>query len=156
MRKYWANLSGREKGLVSIAAAILLVLMLGQFIIKPLVKFGPQQQKLYQKAQANLEIMRSGQAVLSGTPVASKSNLQAARLMVEVTKTAAQNGLEISRRQPNGDTGISLWFEKAQSPKFYQWLDELTTQHNVTLLRANINRNNDGTIQVQVTLKLGA
>lgn len=155
MMKYWSELSVREKLLIAIAAAILGLLLSWQLIVKPLVAFGPQQQKTHQKALADLEIMKDGLASLSVAPVQTKSNLPVEKLMLEVTKSARKNGLVISRRQPNGETGISLWFEKAQSPKFYQWLDELTGKHNITLLRANVNRNNDGTIQAQVTLKLG-
>ncbi len=155
MSKYWSNLNEREKLLVSVATLLVLLIFSWQFLIKPISSFGPSQQKQYAKSLADLEIMQKGISTLSAVPTTRKSNLPVTKLMTEVTRSAGQNGLMITRRQPNGETGISLWFEQAPSPKFYRWLDELTSAHHVTLMRASINRNNDGTIQAQVTLKLG-
>ena len=156
MIKYWINLSKREKQLVSIALAISTVFLLWQFALKPLLAYPAKQQKIYQKTQSNLRIMQDGQSVLANIAPVEKSKLPVSDIFAQVTKSAGEHGLIISRRQPNGNTGISLWFAKVQAPQFYHWLDDLTKKHDVTILRASINRNDGGTIQAQITFKLGS
>ncbi len=156
MMKFWTERDAREKLLIGIALGLAALVLGGQFILKPLLAYPGAQKTAYESSQSDLDIMRKGQAVLKGYKAVSKTLLSPSDAQSKVTKSAAAKGLVISRRQPNGETGLSLWFENAESTLFYNWIDELTSSYNITLLRANINRNDDGTIRAQITFKLGA
>ncbi|MBL4869496.1 MAG: type II secretion system protein M [Robiginitomaculum sp.] len=156
MIKYWTNLSIREKLLVSVAAGIIALFIVWQFAFKPLLAFPSQQKKMYEKAQTDLLIMREGQSVLVNSTPLTNEKTKVRDIFSEVTRSAVENGLVISRRQPNGATGISLWFAKVQSPKLYQWLDELTREHDIVIVRASVNKGEGNTVQAQITFELGS
>lgn len=155
MINLWKERDSREKILIAIAGLLLAIVLGGQFILKPLLAYPGTQKSVYEKAQSDLEVMQAGQLVLQNQPLKVKMPLSVNDAQSKVTKSAAAAGLKIARRQPNGDSGLSLWFESAESTLFYGWVDELTSSYNITLLRANINRNDDGTIRAQITFKLG-
>ena len=155
MINLWKERDSREKVLIAIAGLLLAIVLGGQFILKPLLAYPGAQKSAYEKAQSDLEIMQAGQLVLQNQPLKVKMPLSINDAQSKVTKSAAAAGLKIARRQPNGDSGLSLWFESAESTLFYGWMDDLTSSYNITLLRANINRNDDGTIRAQITFKLG-
>lgn len=155
MMSFWQNLAGREKVLVGIAGA-LFALVVGWFmILQPLMGYPGAQKRAYERAESNLEILRTGQAVLAGHTQTTKTTLSLTEAQFRITKSAADQGLSISRRQPNGEDGLSLWFESVESPRIYAWLESLTRDYNITLVRVNVNRNNDGTVRAQITFKMG-
>lgn len=159
MRIFWENLAAREKALIGIAGALLVFVLGWQLALKPLLAYPDVQKTKMERARSDLEIMRKGQLTLKGQNItgagSTKTSLSAADVQSKITKSAAAHGLLISRRQPNGDDGVSLWFEHAQSTQFYTWIEELTSTYDIILLRANLNRNENGTVRVQVTFKLG-
>jgi type II secretory pathway component PulM len=151
MSSFWARQNSREKILILIAFALALVVLGGQFVVKPLKNFPAQQKKNYEKAQSDLIFMRQSKAVLSKKQTGTKAKLMQDDLQSVITRTALDNDLKITRRQPNDKGQITLWLENATSVGVYTWVETLTSGYNITLWRTNINRNDDGTVSVQIT-----
>ncbi|PHR61347.1 MAG: hypothetical protein COA43_03075 [Robiginitomaculum sp.] len=158
--KFWDNFAKREKMLIVIAGGLSILFFGNQFLMKPLLAY-PKTQKLERDAaRADLEIMHKGKVVLSEENLNDDGNevqhLSAAEMQSEITRSALKHGLVIARRQPNGDSGLSIWLETAPSTSVYEWINALTSTYDVELLRVNINKNDNGSVRLQITFKAGA
>lgn len=156
MMSFWRNLVPREKVLVVIAIALFVLIFGWALVLKPVLAYPQDQKTIYQQSQSHLKILRTGRTVLAGEIQVAKTDLPVSEVQSTITKSATAHGLSISRRQPNGETGVSLWFENANGPQFYAWVEELTNTYNIILLRAGINRNEDGTLRAQITFEVEA
>jgi len=155
MMKFWTDREPREKTLIAIALGLALLVLFIQFVVKPVSAYPEQQKVKFEQAERDLAVMKDGQAALSGPAPVEKQNLNANQAQVMITQSAGQSGLTITRRQPNGESGLTVWFENADSRAFYGWISELTDTYNVDLLSANLGRNDDGTVRAQLTFRLG-
>ena len=151
MNSFWARQNPREKTLILIALVLALIVIGGQFVVKPLKNFPAQQKKNYEQAQSDLIFMRQSKVVLGKKQTDAKTKLTPDDLQSVITRTALENDLQITRRQPNDKGQITLWLENATSVGVYTWVEALTSHYNIALWRTNINRNDDGTVSVQIT-----
>jgi general secretion pathway protein M len=155
MIRFWTDRDPREKILIAIALGLALLVLGIQFVLKPAAAYPGAQKLQFEQAERDLKTMKEGQVVLAGPAPVEKQQLNANQAQVMITQSASQNGLSITRRQPNGDTGLTVWLENADSRVFYGWISELTGEYNVELLSANLGRNDDGTVRAQLTFRLG-
>ncbi len=158
MIKFWQNSSAREKTLLAIAAGLVGIFFLWQFIYKPLVSWPKAQEAALKQAELDLKIMQKGRLLLQSRPGGGDkpavTRLAAADFQTTITRLAKQQGLVISRRQPAGDNELTLWLETAKATAFYAWVDDLTGKYNISLTRVQLNRNDDTSIRAQVTFVL--
>ena len=155
MIKLWTEREPREKLLIGVALGLAAILCLLQFAVKPLSAYPGEQKLKFEQAERDLDIMKKGQVALAGPAPETKQEINANQAQVMITQTASQSGLTITRRQPNGETGLTVWLENADSRTFYGWVSGLTGSYNVELLSANVGRNDDGTVRAQLTFRLG-
>ncbi|NNC38123.1 MAG: type II secretion system protein M [Acidimicrobiales bacterium] len=153
--KFWTEREPREKILIGAALGLVALIIGSQFIVKPLMAYPDTQQVKLEQAERDLAEMKKGQVLLSGPTPVDKQIVNANQAQTMITNSAQQTGLVIARRQPNGETGLTVWIEDAESKLLYNWLDDVTGTYNVELLGANINRNDGGTVRAQLTFKLG-
>jgi general secretion pathway protein M len=151
----WTEREPREKVLIGVALGLVFVLLLGQFVIKPMMNYPVAQKRVLEQAERDLNVMRDGKLALMGAKPQVRQALEVNEAQSMITNSAGQNGLAITRRQPNGDTGLTVWLETVDSKLMYQWLDELTGKYEISVLGANLNRNDDGTVRAQLTFKIG-
>jgi len=159
MTDIWKNRSGREKALVVVATGLLGFFLLWQFAFKPLVNWPKAQERALKQAELDLQIMQRGQLALQVQSLDSTNAtitvLVPSDFQTTITKLAQDKGLTISRRQPGGEGELTLWLENTTSTAFYGWVDDLTNSYNVSLVRAQLNRNDNANIRAQVTFVLG-
>jgi type II secretory pathway component PulM len=153
--KFWTERDPREKVLIAIALGLLTLVLGLQLVVKPLMAFPQSQQVKLDQVERDLEEMKKGQVVLAGPAPVEKQAINANQAQTMITNSAQQNGLTIARRQPNGETGLTVWIENGESKLLYNWLDDITGNYNIELLGANLNRNDGGTVRAQLTFKLG-
>lgn len=153
--QFWTDREPREKALIAIAVGLAFLLLVFQFLLKPLAAYPDEQKALYEQAELDLQRMRAGKIVLAGANPQIKDMLSVDQAQSMITSSAGAGGLTISRRQPNGEKGLTVWLERAESKLLYVWLDELTGKYNVGLVGANLNRNDDGTVRAQLTFEMG-
>lgn len=153
--KFWTEREPREKVLIAVALGLLTLVLGLQLVVKPLMAFPQNQQLKLDQAERDLQEMKKGQIALSGPAPVDKQEINANQAQTMITNSAQQNGLTIARRQPNGETGLTVWIENAESKLLYNWLSDITGNYNIELLGANLNRNDGGTVRAQLTFKLG-
>lgn len=153
--KIWTDREPREKVLIGTALGLLALVIGLQFVVKPLMAFPDTQQVKLDQAQRDLVQMQKGRIALSGPAPVDKQMINANQAQTMITTSAQKNGLTIARRQPNGDSGLTVWIENAESKLLYNWLDDITGNYNIDLLGANVNRNDGGTVRAQLTFRLG-
>lgn len=151
MIKFWRNRDRREKILIAVATLLFLVIFFWLFIVKPVLAFPEKQQRLLTKAQSDLVFMRQSLPIMMQANAPDKTTLSPDEIHLKITQTAVENGLTISRRQPGADGEITLWLENIDTVKFYGWVENLTRIYNISLIRANVGRNEDGTANVQIS-----
>lgn len=153
--KFWTERDPREKVLIGTALGLLALIFGSQFVIKPLITFPDNQQSKFEQAERDLAEMQKGQTALAGPAPVDVQKINANQAQTKITNSAQKNGLTIARRQPNGETGLTVWIENAESKLLYNWLDDITGNYNIELLGANLSRTDAGTVRAQVTFKLG-
>jgi len=133
MKEYLASLQQRERNLVYLMAAALLI-ALGYF-----AAYQPLENKL-QRAASSLEREISLQQWLeiNGTKLAKlraekgKGNSSSGALDQLVNSSARQFGLTINRLQPQNKK-LNVTLENAKFKSVLQWLEQLQQQHGLTL-----------------------
>jgi len=133
MKEYLASLQQRERNLVYLMAAALLI-ALGYF-----AAYQPLENKL-QRAASSLEREISLQQWLeiNGTKLAKlraekgKGNSSSGSLDQLVNSSARQFGLTINRLQPQNKK-LNVTLENAKFKSVLQWLEQLQQQHGLTL-----------------------
>ena len=153
--KFWTEREPRERLLIAVALGLLALVIGLQFVLKPLMAYPDAQKLKLDQAERDLVVMKEGRVALSGPAPVEKQIINANQAQTMITNSAQDNGLTIARRQPNGDTGLTVWIEDAESKLLYRWLDDITSQYNVGLLGANVNRNDGGSVRAQLTFRLG-
>jgi len=155
MRKFWRQRDPREKTLIMIAAGMFVLLIGWLLVLNPILAYPKNQKLAYEQANKNLKIIKAGEtALLGAVDLPVKTALSAQNFQSTITGLAGKHGLKISRRQPKGDGELTVWLEKAQTTSFYAWVDELTKAYNISANRVNINRNDDGSVRVNITYQL--
>ena len=86
-------------------------------------------------------------------PRAAKTVLNAQAGRTEITRQAETRGLAITRRQPEGERGLSLWFDSVASPPFYDWITHIVDTYALSIQTVQVGRNTDGTVRVRITLE---
>ena len=155
MMKFWTEREPREKVLIGTAAGLLALILGSQLILKPLMAYPKNQQLKLEQAERDLAQMKQGRIILAGPAPVDKQNINANQAQTMITASAQKNGLTIARRQPNGESGLTVWIENAESKLLYNWLDDITANYNIELLGANVNRNDGGSVRAQLTFRLG-
>lgn len=154
MKKYWANFSARERSLIIAAALLLLVLLAGQFVVRPLAAFPKSAHTAHSQAQSDLKAMKTAvQSLALRPPAPPRQIIASAEFQSVVTALAAKNGLEISRRQPKGETMLNVWLDDVSAKSLYGWLAQLRTQYRLDVPRAVVTANDNGTVRAQITLQ---
>ena len=155
MIRGWGNYSLREKWLVSLAGILFVGFLTYQFGFRPLWAYPHTQKQKWEQSNSDLAFMRESEKILSQTSQAGVQTIDAKELQPTITRLAVKYGLIITRRQPDGDTGITLWLDNAQSPALFSWIKDITNGHNINLSRINMNRNDDGSVRVQIGFEIG-
>ena len=156
MRKYWDQREPRERSSHRYRGCIICAAIWLAAGFKA-VNGIPQKRKkrAYEQANADLKIIKAGETALQGQTIqAEKKVLSAQNFQSTITGSAGKHGLKISRRQPKGDTELSVWLEDAATTAFYAWADELTSTYNMTATQVHLSRNDDGSVRVNITYKL--
>ena len=158
LQALWSGLNPRERMLVGIALALTGLLLFWLFVYRPISHYPTSQKRAYERAVLDLKLMKKAQSGLrSGlvNPVRPEQ-LAPEKFQSVLTRTASENGLSITRRQPKGDREVSLWFEGVNSRTLYVWLQKLTKQYNIRVVRAQISRDDPGGVRAMLTFRLEA
>jgi type II secretory pathway component PulM len=155
MMPWWSERSRRERIALGSMAALVVLMALFQFGVKPLVSWRESAQADYEAALALLAQIETGaQAIQAVSAETTGRSTMPAR--TAVAAVASEHGLAITRLQPleNGDLDIGL--DDVNSPTLFKWLAALSERHGLMVARASLQRGDNGTVRAQITLAGGS
>ncbi len=159
-RQWFSGLALRERLLVSVAAAVLLLALLFLLIWEPL--HGGVQRLRTEVASTQTLVAELAQArslVLSGRGGIGVIQGQGRSLLAVVDQTGKEGGLgsAITRMQPEGDNTVRVWLEQADFVAVLRWLALLENTYGVAVVEAAVDRETQpGLVRVRLGLVRGA
>ncbi len=148
---YLATRTPRERALIIGAGGLLLIGLIWQLLIMPILNAQDSAAREQQRAIRDYVIVRDGVGALSAGPAVSANREAFNR--AAIVDIARGQSLPISRIQVQSDEAIRVWFEDAPSPALYEFMQNLTRAYAAQISRAQISRNQDGSVSAQITLK---
>lgn len=109
------------------------------------------RRELFQWAKGNEEEIRKllGQKGTSG-----KEALGGRSLLTIVTESAKQEGIQLKRFEPKGESAVNLWLEGAPFNEMVVWLDGLRGKYEVRIDQVSVDRDPQKPGKVSVKLQL--
>ncbi len=99
-------------------------------------------------ALRDLEFVKTGITALAPDSMQSRTKFDQS---VFVQKVRA-DGLTLSRLQPETNGALRVWLEGLASQQIYNLLQNLMQNYDVDISRIQINRRDDGRVDVQMTI----
>jgi general secretion pathway protein M len=157
MRAWYENLSERDRRVVTIGGAVVLVLALLSVILPLNTQISQARTRITTK-QGDLAFIRSvaPQVAAAGPGAAGAANAES--LVVLIDSSARESGLgkALSSSQPTGDKGLRIRLDKAPFDALVAWLARLSQQHGVRVESAEIESAGEvGLVNAGLVLKVG-
>jgi len=157
MRAWFENLSERDRRVVTIGGAVVVVLALLAIILPLNTQISLARKRITTK-QGDLAFIQSvaPQVAAAGPGVAGAANAES--LVVLIDSSARESGLgkSLSSSQPTGDKGLRIRLDKAPFDALVAWLARLSQQHGVRVESAEIESAGEvGLVNAGLVLKAG-
>lgn len=158
MKSWFLSLTHRERIMVQAAASVIVVFMCYLLVIVPISNNYTKNKKNVASATETLEWMKAaarevkelgGGDFLQADPKGKQLTLSI------VDRSARKAGLAsvMKRVQPEGDSGVRVWFENASFDELIRWLDTIESQHNLSVNEINVEKTEStGLVNVRVFL----
>ncbi len=144
MKQWLAGLSPRERIMVQLTAALLLLFLLYLLVIEPLQLGYARYQKRVTQAQQTLLWMQDAVQEVKQLSASKTENLTGERQFLPglIDRSVRKAGLAsmMKRIQPEGEGGVRIWFEQVGFDNFVRWLAELEQQHGLQVNEINIEQ----------------
>lgn len=155
MNAWWTDRSERERGAIAAVAALVVVLALLQFGLKPLVSLRQSAQADYESAMALLTQVETDaqriDALRAEMPATSRVPARTA-----VSAVANAQGLTLTRLQPLENGELDVWLDDIASPALFTWLTTLADGHGLSVSRATLQQGALGLVNARITFAGGA
>ena len=157
LKKYWSGLQPRERSILGLGAALLIVMLLYMFIWEPwhqaITKYRenlPQKRVDLQwmKAQGDLASRLKGIKKPEGRETGEP-------LLTVVEKTAQQAGLRTNIKQmtPGDNPGeVKVWLSQVNFDKWLLWAENIKNSEAIEVKSADIQQLDPGKVEVRATL----
>lgn len=159
MKDWFLNLTQRERTMVQAAAVVVLVFVFYMIIIEPISTSYAKKKQNVATATETLEWMRTAaQEVkqLSGGSNLSVRPQGKQQVLSLVDRSARKAGLAgvMKRVQPEGDSGVRVWFENAAFDELVKWLATIESDHGLSVNEINVEQTEStGLVNVRVFLE---
>ncbi|MEJ2142144.1 MAG: type II secretion system protein M [Gammaproteobacteria bacterium] len=157
-KKWFKNLTLRERQMVLSAVAIIVVFLLYQswssfdsHVEQLKERVNNQQEIKSWMQQASSEVKQ-----LRGSGVTDSRPKGKQLLISLIDRSARENKLESSLQkvQPEGQQGVRIWLEKAAFDNIVIWLDNLQHQHGLVITDISIDSQDvTGTVNARVLVE---
>ena len=158
MKAWFLALTQRERIMVQYALSVIVVFILYLMVLDPIMTSHAKNRKNVAAATATLNWMRSaaievkqlgGGRALVNRPQGKKFILSVVDRSVRKAGLAAV----MKRVQPEGDTGVRVWFENASFDVLIKWLSKIESEKGLLVNEINIEQaESTGLVNVRVFL----
>ena len=138
---WFKSLEQRERVLVSVAGALLAIVVAYFALLAPFNKFVAARATRVETKRQDLAWMRSVSPTLQQL-AASQSGARGESMVVLIDRTARQVGIAsaVTAQTPNGEHGMRVRLEGAAFDNLVTWLASLQEQYGVSVESASIDR----------------
>ena len=159
IKEKFLSLSLRERNMVIAAASVISIFLLYQVIWLPISENYQRAQKNVANATETLKWMRNAakevkQLKSSGGLSNHPQGKQFVLGMIDRTAKRAGLGSVMKRVQPEGQSGVRVWFENAIFDELIKWLAIIQSEHGLLVNEINIEQTEStGLVNVRVFLE---
>ena len=136
MKDWFLALTQRERTMVQVAASVIAVFMFYLLVLDPISSNYTKNKKNVATATETLEWMRSAAREvkqLRGGHLQAEQPQGKQFILSTVDRSVRKAGLAtvMKRVQPEGDSGVRVWFENAAFDELVKWLDKVESKHGL-------------------------
>lgn len=145
MVDWWASRTPRERGLLSIMTAMLVVIIGWYGVASPLAR-------LAEDARARLEHVNQQQALLAAAAMSAPQRVatqESAQAIVEAS--AAKAGITIARRRQDAQGRFTVWVTAIDARQLLPWTVGLERSGSITVVEFTASRLDGGLIEAEIT-----
>lgn len=151
----WQRLSVREQGLVMLAVALVSACLIWFAAVQPVLAWRESARAAYVTAAEEYRQIADGLARLDGLATADPDSGQAREPVRSVVAgSASRAGIVLSRVLPDESGRLNIWIDGVDGPRLMGWLETLSRDHGVSVVRAGIEQTGTGS-EVRAQLLLG-
>lgn len=145
MKNWFLNLTQRERIMVLAAASVITIFLVYLLIVDPVSTRYSKNKKNVKTATATLEWMRNAASEvkqLRGGQQLSKRPQGKQFILSMIDSSARKAGLAsvMKRVQPEGESGVRVWFEDAAFDELIKWLAAIESEHGLLVNEINIEQ----------------
>jgi general secretion pathway protein M len=157
IQEYLQQLTARERILVLVGGALLVLVLAYMVIIEPMRESRAELQDVVERTRATHSAIQQAAAearLLRSGGARPKQALGAQSMMGRIDETARHYGLgaQMKRVEPSGKDNISIWLEKASFDSLASWLEEMERQYGLQVQTLEANRIDTGLVNARVIL----
>jgi len=159
MRTWFLALTQRERTMVQVAASVILLFIIYLLVIEPISSRYNKNKKNVATSIETIEWMRSAAQEVN--------QLRGGKLSIErpqgkqfvlslIDQSARKAGLAavMKRVQPEGESGVRIWFENAAFDELLKWLATVESKQGLIVNEINIEQTeSSGLVNVRVFLE---
>ena len=158
MKAWLMSLSKRERHLVLSASALIVIFLLYQLMISPVIDSYNKRKTNVSKAEETISWMKSAATEiqnLRGSGLAARpTGKQFVLGSIERSIKAADLSTVMKRIQPEGTSGVRLWFEEAEFNSFISWLEKIEKQQGFIVNELSIDKTErPGLVNIRIYLE---
>lgn len=158
MKSWFLSLTPRERMMVQAAGSVIGLFIIYLFIIEPISTNYERNKKNVLSATETLIWMNNAARevdALRGGELSTERKQGKQFILSAVDKSARQAGLAtvMKRVQPEGESGVRIWFENAAFDELIKWLATVESKHGLLVNEINIEKTEStGLVNVRVYL----
>lgn len=160
MKAWFLSLTQRERNMVQVAVSVFVIFMVYLVIIDPISSTYEKNKKNVNTALESIEWMKSAaqevKQLRGGKGVANRPQGKQF-LLSTIDRSARKSGLAsvMKRVQPEGESGVRVWFENAVFDELIKWLAIVESEYGLLVNEINIEQTEStGLVNVRVFLDL--
>lgn len=157
MKEWWFGLQASERRTLTIGGGALVLVLIyfagwaplqeGVATLETQVQEQRSLKRWMEQSAAEVAQLRRGGA--GAGQVAGRSLLT----MVDQSARNSQLGGSLKRLEPEGESGVKVWFEQVAFDEMMGWLVTLEQQSGVTVSTITIERKAEGRVDANMTLR---
>ncbi len=154
VHQYLQGLSPRDRMIVYALAVVIALLVVYAAVWKPIADWRERADLRYQEAVSVLAWIDVNDARLRG---AGRSSADGDRpggsLYSLVASSAVESGVQLTRIQPEGGGGVSVFVQEQEFNQILRWLDQISSRHQVTIRQLSVEgQASSGLISARINL----
>ena len=155
LRSRYAELDIREQRAVLALSAFLLVVLFYLLVWAPVVSFQADSQTDYDRHLDLLTYLKSTESDARAAASGGAVSRQSGQAMLSAVSAAARlTGINPSRLQPEGNDGVSVWFDSVSFTLLMRWLEKLETERGIVVRQIAIDsRDQPGLVSARLVLR---